>query len=37
MDKKAYEDDEFGYEDWQMADFMRKLGYSYEFNEEYEE
>lgn len=37
MDKKAYEDDEFGYEDWQMADFMRKLGYPYEFNEEYEE
>lgn len=34
MDKKAYEDDEFGYEDWQMVDFMRKLGYPYEFNEE---
>lgn len=28
---KAYEDDEFGQcEDWQMADFMRKLGYPYE-------
>jgi len=35
--KKAYEDDEFEYGDWQMADFMRKLGYPYEFNEEYEE
>ncbi len=34
MDEKAYEDDEFGYEDWQMADFMRKLGYTYEFGEE---
>ena len=34
MDEKAYEDDEFGYEDWQMADFMRKLGYPYKFDEE---
>lgn len=34
MDEKAYEDDEFGYEDWQMADFMRKLGYPYQFGEE---
>ncbi len=36
MDVKAYEDDEFGYEDWQMADFMRKLGYPYDFGEECE-
>lgn len=29
--QKAYEDDEFSIgEDWQMADFMRKLGYPYE-------
>lgn len=29
---KAYEDDEFGQcEDWQIADFMRKLGYPYEW------
>jgi len=29
---KAYEDDEFGQcEDWQMTDFMRKLGYPYEW------
>ena len=29
---KAYEDDEFGQcVDWQMADFMRKLGYPYEW------
>lgn len=29
---KAYEDDEFGQcEDWQMTDFMRKLGYLYEW------
>ena len=29
---KAYEDDEFGQcEDWQMVDFMRKLGYPYEW------
>lgn len=34
MDGKAYEDDEFGYEDWQMADFMRKLGYPYNFDEQ---
>ncbi len=34
-DEKAYEDDEFGYSDWQMADFMRKLGYPYEFGEDY--
>ncbi len=33
MDEKAYQDDEFGYEDWQMADFMRKLGYPYDFDE----
>lgn len=32
-DEKAYEDDEFAYSDWQMADFMRKLGYPYEFEE----
>jgi hypothetical protein len=33
--EKAYEDDEFEYwSDWQMLDFMRKLGYSYEFGEE---
>lgn len=37
MDKKAYEDDEFEYGDWQMADFMRKLGYPYEFDEVCEE
>lgn len=31
-EKKAYEDDEFVIgEDWQMADFMRKLGYPYEW------
>lgn len=30
--EKAYADDEFGQcEDWQMADFMRKLGYPYEW------
>ena len=30
--KKAYADDEFDIgEDWQMADFMRKLGYPYEW------
>lgn len=34
MGGKACEDDEFGYEDWQMADFMRKLGYPYQFDEE---
>ncbi len=34
MEEKAYEEDEFGYEDWQMADFMRKLGYPYRFDEE---
>ena len=34
-DEKAYEDDEFEYSDWQMADFMRKLGYPYEFEEDY--
>lgn len=34
MDQKAYEDDEFGYGDWQMADFMRRLGFPYEFGEE---
>ena len=29
--EKAYEDDEFSAgEDWQIADFMRKLGYPYE-------
>lgn len=33
-DEKAYEDDEFAYSDWQMADFMRKLGYPYKFDEE---
>ena len=26
---KAYENDEFGYEDWQLVDFMEKLGYKY--------
>lgn len=32
---KAYEDDEFEYwSDWQMLDFMRKLGYPYEFEED---
>ncbi len=31
--KSAYDDDEFGYGDWQMADFMRKLGYPYDFEE----
>lgn len=32
FEKKAYEDDEFGQCDsWQMADFMGKLGYPYEF------
>ena len=31
-DKKAYEDDEFEYLDcWQMADFMKRLGYPYEW------
>ena len=31
---KAYEGDEFTLGDcWQMADFMRKLGYPYEFEE----
>ncbi len=31
-DGKAYEDDEFDRgEDWQMADFMRSLGYPYEW------
>lgn len=31
-DSKAYEDDEFGQCDcWQMADFMRRLGFSYEW------
>ena len=25
----AYENDEFGYEDWQLVDFMEKLGYKY--------
>ena len=31
-DEKVYEDDEFGRgEDWQMADFMRRLGYPYEW------
>lgn len=35
INEKAYEDDEFEYRsDWQMADFMRKLGYPYEFGEE---
>lgn len=30
--EKAYADDEFGQcEDWQMVDFMRKLGYPYEW------
>ncbi len=30
--EKAYADDEFGQcEDWQMADFMKKLGYPYEW------
>ncbi len=30
---KAYEDDEFEQDDcWQMADFMRKLGFPYEFS-----
>ncbi len=32
MEDTAY-DDEFGYGEWQMADFMRKLGYPYEFEE----
>ena len=35
MDEKAYQDDEYGYEDWQMVDFMRKLGYPYDFDEVY--
>jgi hypothetical protein len=26
---KAYADDEFGLEDWQMVDFMRKVGLPY--------
>lgn len=29
-DRKAYEDDECGCEDWQMVDFLKKLGYTYE-------
>ena len=29
VDDKAYEKDEFGYEDWQMADFMKKIGHEY--------
>lgn len=33
MEDIAYDDDEFGYGEWQMADFMRKLGYPYEFEE----
>jgi hypothetical protein len=33
MEDTAYDDDEFGYGEWQMADFMRKLGYPYEFEE----
>lgn len=34
LNNKAYEDDEFEYCDWQMADFMRKLGYPYGFEED---
>jgi hypothetical protein len=26
---KAYEEDEYGYQDWQLCDFMKKLGYTY--------
>ena len=34
-EEKAYPDDEFGQCDcWQMADFMRKLGFPYNFGEE---
>lgn len=29
----AIDDDEFGCGDWQMADFMRKLGNPYGFEE----
>lgn len=33
LEGKAYEGDEFGQGDcWQMADFMRKLGFPYEFS-----
>ncbi len=30
IDQKAYPKDEFGCEDWQMSDFMRKIGFSYD-------
>lgn len=30
VDYKAYDSDEFGCEDWQMADFMDKIGFSYD-------
>ena len=29
VDDKAYEKDEFGFEDWQMGDFMKKIGHEY--------
>lgn len=28
-EEKAYEDDSCGYDDWQMVDFLEKLGYDY--------
>lgn len=31
-DRKAYPGDEFGYEDWQLLDFLRKLKISYPFD-----
>lgn len=35
MGEKAYEEDEFGYgDDWQAADFLGKLGYSWPSDEE---
>jgi hypothetical protein len=32
--KKAYADDEFVQEDWQLLDFMRKLGLPYPLNDD---
>lgn len=32
--KKAYADDEFAQEDWQLLDFMRKLGLPYPLNDD---
>ena len=32
---KAYPDDEFGQEDWQLLDFMKKLGFPYPIDYEW--